>query len=54
MVMRLTLCLFFRLGLDTSSITQSALEEELASNFRHGGASRLSNFGNALRSRYLG
>lgn len=48
----LTCCLL--LGLDTSSVTQSALEEELASNLRHGGASRLSSFGNALRSRYLG
>jgi hypothetical protein len=41
--------------LDDTSITQSALEEALASNLRHGGASRLSNFstlGNAFRSRY--
>jgi hypothetical protein len=38
--------------LDTS-ITQSALEEALASNLRHGGASRLSTISNAFRSRYL-
>ena len=41
--------------LDDTSITQSALEEALASNLRHGGGSRLSNFGtlgNAFRSRY--
>ena len=38
--------------LDTS-ITQSALEEALASNLRHGGASRLSNLSHAFRSRYM-
>ncbi|KAF2397540.1 hypothetical protein EJ06DRAFT_533143 [Trichodelitschia bisporula] len=39
--------------LDDTSISQSALEEALASNLRHGGASRLSTFGHAFRSRYL-
>jgi hypothetical protein len=36
-----------------TSITQSALEEALASNLRHGGASRLSNLSHAFRSRYM-
>jgi hypothetical protein len=35
-----------------ASISQSALEEALASNLRHGGASRLSNLSHAFRSRY--
>jgi hypothetical protein len=39
-------------NIDTS-ITQSALEEALASNLRHGGASRLSTISHAFRSRYL-
>ncbi|KAF2435676.1 hypothetical protein EJ08DRAFT_645374 [Tothia fuscella] len=39
--------------LDDTSITQSALEEALASNLRHGGASRLSTISHAFRSRYL-
>jgi hypothetical protein len=36
-----------------TSITQSALEEALASNLRHGGTSRLSNLSHAFRSRYM-
>ncbi|KAF2674647.1 hypothetical protein BT63DRAFT_16516 [Microthyrium microscopicum] len=39
--------------LDDASLTQSALEEALASNFRNGGASRLSNISHAFRSRYM-
>lgn len=44
-------------GDDTdASVTQSALEEALASNMQDGGAtvgSRMSTFGNAFKSRYL-
>jgi hypothetical protein len=39
-----------------ASVTQSALEEALASNMQDGGAtvgSRMSTFGNAFKSRYL-
>jgi hypothetical protein len=37
-----------------ASVTQSALEEALASNMQHGGmASRMSTISQALRSRYL-
>ncbi|KAF1992310.1 hypothetical protein K402DRAFT_443123 [Aulographum hederae CBS 113979] len=40
--------------LDDTSLTQSALEEALLSNMQHPGiASRMSNFSQALRSRYL-
>ncbi|KAH8908004.1 hypothetical protein BR93DRAFT_958513 [Coniochaeta sp. PMI_546] len=42
--------------LDDASVTQSALEEALASNMQDGGAtvgSRMSTFGNAFKSRYL-
>ncbi|KAJ5118955.1 hypothetical protein N7448_010663 [Penicillium atrosanguineum] len=40
--------------LDDASVTQSALEEALASNMQHGGmASRMSTISQALRSRYL-
>jgi len=40
--------------LDDASVTQSALEEALASNMRAGGmASRMSSISQALRSRYL-
>ncbi|KAH8690567.1 hypothetical protein BGW36DRAFT_388978 [Talaromyces proteolyticus] len=40
--------------LDDASVTQSALEEALLSNMQHGGmASRMSNFSQALRSKYL-
>ncbi|KAJ5668329.1 uncharacterized protein N7477_006899 [Penicillium maclennaniae] len=39
---------------DDASVTQSALEEALASNMQHGGmASRMSTISQALRSRYL-
>ncbi|KIV99506.1 uncharacterized protein PV09_08811 [Verruconis gallopava] len=40
--------------LDDTSITQSALEEALASNLRHGGASRLSSISHAFGSRLYG
>lgn len=37
-----------------ASVTQSALEEALASNMQHGGmASRMSSISQALRSKYL-
>lgn len=40
--------------LDDASVTQSALEEALANEMRHGGAaSRMSTISQALRSRYL-
>ncbi|KAJ5692310.1 hypothetical protein N7462_001733 [Penicillium macrosclerotiorum] len=40
--------------LDDASVTQSALEEALASNMQHGGmASRMSTISHAFRSRYL-
>jgi hypothetical protein len=44
-------------GVTDASVTQSALEEALASNMQDGGGttvgSRMSTFGNAFKSRYL-